>query len=88
MRRSISAIRKHQNVHSDIAECKKGTDCGKGFSFDSELKTYLTIPMHHCVICKKSYKNKDELTTHITLHGKNIYRCGLCKNITQKNRET
>ena len=76
---TVSALRKHRYEHSDKANRFSCQDCNKSFPFKSQLKSHCKVHLsaleHHCLLCKKSYKNVGELTKHMNVHPSKTWKC-------------
>ena len=76
---TMSALRKHEYEHSNIADKYSCDDCPKRFPFSSQLKSHhkvhLTVLEFHCLHCTKSFKKKGELTKHQNIHTKKTWKC-------------
>ena len=79
---TISAYRKHQYDHSDLATKYPCADCNKSYAFSSQLKNHrklhLTALEHGCIHCPKHFKRKGELVKHLVTHGKKMWCCSKC----------
>ena len=76
---TVSALRKHCYEHSDKVNRYSCWDCNKLFPFESQLKNHCKVHLsaleHHCLLCKKSYKNAGELTKHMNVHSGKTWKC-------------
>ena len=76
--------------HTEKAGKKPCEDCGRRFTFDSELKSHRLchrkIGDEVCMTCKKRFKSIGELNKHIRSHSGKTWKCQECKYTCKDSR--
>ena len=79
---SPRTLAKHRYTHAEyMYEC---TDCGRGFTFKSQLESHLKVHLKMAGFvcfkpkCGKRFKRESELNAHLIVHDKKEIKCEHC----------
>ena len=83
-----NALERHSYLHKSLNfTC---TVCDLGFPFRSSLESHMLShtmdKKHKCTKCPKSFISKDDLTKHLKVHSKKIWRCSMCTYTSKDER--